>query len=736
MNTFLMASANFIDNGKSDYAIVLGSNPAIVEKTAAEELQKTLEKISGVKLPVVQTDKFKGKAIFIGQTKRSAKELNIDFKTLRPDEIILKKIGDDLFLCGEKRCGTLYAVYELLESYGYRRLTHRDEVVPKQKTLTLKEWNYRYAPPFFNRDRLGGAGGKFGAWLRVNGHYEGIPKEYGGVIKLIGWCHTFDSMVPYKKYLKSNPEYFALWKGKRGLFGQGSGLPQLCLSNPEVRRMLKEKTLEMLRREVNPKIISLSQNDSWGGFKDNYCRCAKCKALDDSEGTPMASILSVVNEVADAVKKEFPDVLIETIAYHYSRKPPKNMVPRGNVVIRFCTANDFLYPWNSEQNAKCRDEFLKWSKVAPKLYVWNYTTNFQNLLMPHPNIQNYAEDLRFMQNNNVVAVLEQGYGKGLIPDLAPVHTYLTAKLMWNPQLDQKKVLDEFLKLYYGAAAPAISEYIKKSRDIFVSKKMKLGGSIERINNLSIAELLSLKAVFNRAEELVKDRPQELLRVKTAALSVNMPVLYSDEAKYENRNTPSGKKLRKQIDLIKLVNECRDTYLKVNEAEHWRENGKPKVDTYINNAEKRVSGNWNKGKHIPEQFKNIKLQDIRVFDTGDLTLWYSKVDKNGVASLDKKQGWKAHLMLDPSMGLAGQIWQVMLGVRTEAKTNANSFSTTSNKFGNRFIPISKIRGEKIKYVDLGTFLFPKEQVYFAVSPSGVNQKLYLRDFVLIRKRELY
>ena len=122
---------------------------------------------------------------------------------------------------------------------------------------------------------------------------------------------------------------------------------------------------------------------------ENYCRCEKCAALDQAEGSPMASVLSVVNEVADAVKKEFPGVLVETIAYHYTRRPPATLRPRENVIIRFCTRNNFLYPWDSGENAAGRDEFLAWSRIAPKLYVWNYTANFGNTMMPHPSLRNY-----------------------------------------------------------------------------------------------------------------------------------------------------------------------------------------------------------------------------------------------------------------------------------------------------------------------------------------------------------
>lgn len=66
------------------------------------------------------------------------------------------------------------------------------------------------------------------------------------------------------------------------------------------------------------------------------CQCARCRALDDAEGSPMGSLLYGVNKVAAAVEKEFPETLVATHAYIYARKPPKTIRPRDNVLVWLC----------------------------------------------------------------------------------------------------------------------------------------------------------------------------------------------------------------------------------------------------------------------------------------------------------------------------------------------------------------------------------------------------------------
>ena len=73
---------------------------------------------------------------------------------------------------------------------------------------------------------------------------------------------------------------------------------------------------------------SVSQNDN-----DQYCRCEPCTELNTKYGgVPSGSILYFVNEVA----KAFPDKIISTLAYWYSRTPPQNIQAQSNVNIMLC----------------------------------------------------------------------------------------------------------------------------------------------------------------------------------------------------------------------------------------------------------------------------------------------------------------------------------------------------------------------------------------------------------------
>ena len=144
------AEAAFISNGQSDYQIVLSQDAIPAEVTAAKELQSYLQKITDVKLPIV-SEKSEKPTIFVGQSKEIAQAFGgLDFSTLKPDEILLKTSGDDLFLSGERPRGSLYAVYELLENeFGVHFWSYDATDIPQTKTLELPKLDTRYAPTLF-----------------------------------------------------------------------------------------------------------------------------------------------------------------------------------------------------------------------------------------------------------------------------------------------------------------------------------------------------------------------------------------------------------------------------------------------------------------------------------------------------------------------------------------------------------------------------------------------------------
>jgi len=439
-----------VENGQSRYRIVIPANAIASERYAAEELQRYIEKISGAKLPIVTaTDKPTDYEIRLGDNTQAPRSA---------DAFTICTGRNRLVIAGGRPRGTLYGVYALLEErLGVRWFAPDCESVPKLTRVTLPSLDETQVPPLEYREVFWSEmlhNADFAARHRLNGaNYRLTDKHGGRAVVYHPFVHSFDALIPPALF-KEHPEYFPEIKGKRV-----GGYVQRCLSNPDVLKLAIAGVRRWIKEHPDANIISVSQNDTI-----NNCQCAQCKALDDAEGTPMGSLLKFVNAIAAGIEKDYPNVRLDTLAYQYTRRPPKTIRPRRNVIVRLCSIECcFAHPLEScpsSKNQRFRDDIVAWQPVAPLLYVWDYTTNFAHYQQPFPNFDALQPNVQFFVKHGVKGLFEQGnYSGGGHGEMEPLRAYLLAKLLWNPNTDVKRHTDEFLAGYYGASAGKIRAYL-------------------------------------------------------------------------------------------------------------------------------------------------------------------------------------------------------------------------------------------------------------------------------------
>ena len=503
--------------------IVVAPDAIPAEKTAAKELSSGLGRIFRLEFPIVEAGEPKEGDILVGQSPAAARLLGgVDFGALRPDEIILKTVGTHLVLAGQRPRGSLYAVNEYLERYlGVRFWTADVETWPSRETFALPAADHRYAPVLHTRDVyydvIKVKGPRFTVRCRSNGTWSNAAApEWGGTNTIIGSVHTFHSFIPPAKYFATHPEWF----GEQG--GRRQKTAQLCLSNPEVRRKLAEEALIRLRQSQNPyKAVAISQNDH-----QTPCECRECAAFVKKNGNQTDLLIFAVNDVARMVAKEFPDAVIHTLAYLYTRFPPKTQRPARNVRVQLCSIDvDFSAPLDSAVNERFRKLVNGWEPLVEELNAWNYITNYTKPYLPHPNWRFLAPDIRYLVKHKVRYLMDQGSLYGSIADLADLRAWVVAKLMWDPSLDPQALIQEFAEGYYGPAAPAVLHYIQVASD-----RLPQGSGLSCHNGsayfLSDDDLLEIHRRFLDAEKRIAASPALRQRLLVAALPVRMAMAES------------------------------------------------------------------------------------------------------------------------------------------------------------------------------------------------------------------
>ena len=430
-----------------NWHITVANDATPSEQYAAEAFQKWFNQSTGLALPLDTAHSDSGEISIVASSTLDDEDIQITVERAR------------IQISGGRPRGVLYAVYQFLEELvGVRFLTAEHTYIPNASTLKIPCGSYTYSPPFSFRwsyYRENAEVPEFAAKRKINTVTD--AENLGGKTQQQLINHSFHALVPYGTYGESHPEYYALVDGKRDTNTHGGG-PQLCVTNPEVLEVAAASAIQQLTERPEATNISVSQADTAA-----YCRCETCEALNEAEDSPMGSQLTFVNAVAERIEKTHSYVKVGTLAYWYTRKPPKTIKPRHNVQIQLCsieccTLHAIDNPDCEQNQAFCQDT-NEWGKICDDIWIWNYNTNFRAYDLPFPNLRSIAPNVRYFLHNNAKGVFMQANGNGLTGEFSDLRNYLISHLIWDPYLDSDALLNEFVNLHYGAAASPILEYI-------------------------------------------------------------------------------------------------------------------------------------------------------------------------------------------------------------------------------------------------------------------------------------
>ena len=382
--------------------------------------------------------------------------------------------------------GVIYGVYAFLEHYAGVRF-----FMPGVETLGTGDVSvsesFAHTPIFEMRQSDWQCGNGSEDWCLKNGiNQREISESHGGNIKYGGFVHTMASLADIPA--DSQP----------------------CFSDPEILAKTIESVRAMLENDPTITIVSVSQNDN-----QNYCRCDKCRAVDAEEGSHMGSLLRFVNAVAQDIEKDYPDVIIDTLAYQHTRTAPKITKPRSNVCIRLCSIECcFSHPLEDEScavNAAFHKDIVEWSRICDRIYVWDYVTCFSYYVPTFPNFGVLRRNMRFFAEHGVKGMYPEGnYNSPQSGEFGELRCYLLAKLMMDPMMSEEEyysLMDEFLEAYYGEGWRGIRRYIDWTTEEAAKSHMNIWNPpFNYIPRSKYAEMEeTFDGYWNEAEKLAGDR---------------------------------------------------------------------------------------------------------------------------------------------------------------------------------------------------------------------------------------
>ena len=428
----LTINGNDISNYQIVYHVIEGKQSNNPNYEAAEVLAGYVERAYGVTLPIVADDEPGASQyeILIGHTNREGEGgVTVEREGLHESCYVIAVKGDKLVLSGmvdgKERRGAVYAAYDLCEEkFGYTFLNDNNVLLDPVDCDLPDGYAVNGGPVFRQRTVYWSTG-----WDDVfynDGYYE-----------TAGMVHNMPD--------------FTVRKGGK-----------CCPSSQESVTKAIEYTRSLLKKKPNLQLIWLSQEDS----RTAYCTCSECaQIIRDNNGARSAPVVRLCNTIYDAIKDDYPNVRLLTIAYQYTLKPPTVDLPGPGVMIYYAPIDDCMnHAYGDPEcglNPRDYEYFETWCDITDEVFVWDYCTNFQYGCVPLSNFEVIRRNALDFYEHGVTGVFNNSF-TGQRGEFHELRAYLLTRLFREPNMSKEQyysMLDGFLAGFYGAGWKNLRQYL-------------------------------------------------------------------------------------------------------------------------------------------------------------------------------------------------------------------------------------------------------------------------------------
>lgn len=478
-----------VQNGQSDYTIVIPASAGQGVINAANELQMFLRDASGAELPIERDGGYvfdqTEKVISLGDTtvwQGSEQELSDD---LRMTGYVMKRLGSTVVCNADSDGGVVSAVYDMLGYLiGYEYYA-ADEIAYEQKqNIPLLDFDLRFRPTVDVREILSKALSSDSAYnqrLRLFTSY--------GKGQWLSFAHTtISDFLPVSEY-GSHTDWYNAAKS------------QVCYANDDMRAAMVEEIKDRIRNNEDGIYVMIGHEDNL-----DMCDCTDCAAAREKFGGYSGQELDFANkiaaEVAPWVEENYPGRTVKYVffAYQTSAQPPvtydeasgkyvpfyKDVQIHEDVMVQYCPIEaDFSKEFNSVKNSAFYEQLKGWFDLfehcglADNIVIWTYSITSHSYIVPGNNFASYGEHYKTMADAGVSYIMDQFYHDSRIPCFEELRLYTMSKLMYRSDLSYNTLVNDFISQYYGEAADTIRQYYEfyRSYYMYLEETKALGGTV-------------------------------------------------------------------------------------------------------------------------------------------------------------------------------------------------------------------------------------------------------------------
>lgn len=508
---------SFISNGMTDYVVVYPTQRNNYTEMAITELVYFFKQATGITLRTLPDENLlhneTNKYISLGDTTLLASSgIKFDKNELERDGYQIITKDDTIFIInGLAEQGSINGVYKFLEiafNYDYYWLDCWD--IDKNVTnLKLINFNVKDIPGIpYRRAANGILEGterndnydlamatyrfKYDINLGGTGYYYLMTMHGGSVeepTETNRSGHNSLLVVPPDIYYSSHKDWYSPGQAQICYTANGNETERDALA-----QVIADKAIYSYKRYTPDKYpcgtVCFAIEDSMA-----CCSCPACRLNKEKYGTDAASVVQLMNMVAEKVdvwmadqKNEVwyrEDFKVAFYAYLFAEDAPVKYNEKTNkyeaiddsvklhkrVAPFYCALKsfDFTKSPKDEINRKGIENLYAWSDLCngeKKMILWMYSTDFHDYMSIYDSFNFYNDDwFKILSGVNAYHshTQAQSNSRNMNTGWHNLKIYLDSKLMWTPTLDVGELTRKFFNAMYKDAQDVMLEAFMETR---------------------------------------------------------------------------------------------------------------------------------------------------------------------------------------------------------------------------------------------------------------------------------
>ena len=369
---------------------------------------------------------------------------------------------------------------------------------------------------------------KRGISLHSVGH--GWTNDPYGIDSTLCWAEVDDSVIPEKSL-----QYMALYKGKRGFYRGRPANTQICMSNPEARRLFVNCVADYADSHSNTGYLHVWLADD----SNNHCECDACRKKRSSDW-----YVILLNEIDEELTRRGNTVKIVLAVYVDLCWPPieekiknperflKMLAPITrdySVTLAGCSELEMKpYVLNKLEMPGPLDEYLVYAEAWKKpcksdtfAFEYHFWKHHQYDLSGLQMAKRIYEDTLCYLEHGVSGIMQCGSQRGFTPN--GFAFYVHARAQFDISTSYDELLREYYSAAYGEGWESFNSALKKLSDAVPYEYLAQPKAAERPKAYHYPEMKpgieSLFGICDELDGLVKEHYNSPLRAQTVVIRI-------------------------------------------------------------------------------------------------------------------------------------------------------------------------------------------------------------------------